>query len=58
MPTYVDQNGEFLYSYSNTGHTHEEIERIQTGCPFIHSSVMYRKQVALELGVRGEGPYV
>lgn len=48
---YVDQNGEFLYSYSNTGHTHEEIcERIQTGCPFIHSSVMYRKQVALELG--------
>ncbi len=48
---YVDQHGEFLYHYSNTGHTHEEIvERIQSGCPFIHSSVMYRKQVALELG--------
>jgi glycosyltransferase involved in cell wall biosynthesis len=48
---YTDQNGEHLYSYSNIGHTHEEImERINSFCPFIHSSVMYKKDTALQLG--------
>jgi len=48
---YTDHNGEHLYNYSNIGHTHEEIsERINFFCPFIHSSVMYKKDIALQLG--------
>lgn len=48
---YADHNGEYLYDYTNIGHTHEEIcERIGSFCPFIHSSVMYKKSIALELG--------
>ncbi len=48
---YADHNGEYLYHYSNTGHTHEEIaERITAFCPFIHSAVMYKKNIALEAG--------
>jgi len=48
---YADQAGEYLYRYTNTGHTHEEIcSKINSGCPFIHSAVMYRKNIALELG--------
>jgi glycosyltransferase involved in cell wall biosynthesis len=48
---YTDHNGEHLYSYSNIGHTYEEIiERINSFCPFIHSSVMYKKDIALQLG--------
>ena len=49
--SYTDHNGEHLYHYFNIGHTHEEIhERIASYCPFIHSSVMYKKNIALELG--------
>lgn len=48
---YADHNGEYLYRYNNTGHTHEEIaERITIFCPFIHSAVMYKKDIALEAG--------
>lgn len=48
---YADHNGEYLYQYTNTGHTHEEIaERIAAFCPFIHSSVMYKKNIALQAG--------
>jgi len=48
---YTDQAGEHLYGYANIGHTHDEIcNRITTYCPFIHSSVMYKKNIALELG--------
>jgi glycosyltransferase involved in cell wall biosynthesis len=48
---YTEHNGGHLYYYSNIGHTHEEIrDRIGNFCPFIHSSVMYKKSVALQLG--------
>jgi glycosyltransferase involved in cell wall biosynthesis len=48
---YADHHGEYLYRYNNTGHTHKEIsERISSFCPFIHSSVMYKKDIALEAG--------
>lgn len=48
---YTDHNGEHLFHYANIGHSHEEIsERINSFCPFIHSSVMYRKNIALALG--------
>jgi len=48
---YMDKNGEYLYLYRNIGHTNEEInERITTYCPFIHSSVFYIKEFALQTG--------
>jgi glycosyltransferase involved in cell wall biosynthesis len=48
---YADHTGEYLYRYNNIGHTHQEIcDRITSFCPFIHSSVMYKKNIALEAG--------
>lgn len=48
---YMSEEGEFLFTYRNTGHTNEEIqERINVYCPFIHSSVFYRKAPVLEAG--------
>lgn len=48
---YIDKNCEHLFTYHNTGYTHEEISaKIKEFCPFIHSTVMYKKSVALELG--------
>ena len=48
---YMDKNGEYLLRYENIGHTHEEIlSRIRIYCPFVHSSVFYRKQIVLGLG--------
>ncbi|GAB2831626.1 glycosyltransferase family 2 protein [Ferruginibacter profundus] len=48
---YADHNSEYLYHYANVGHTHEEInDRIGSFCPFIHSSVMYKKETALAIG--------
>jgi glycosyltransferase involved in cell wall biosynthesis len=49
--TYMDREGEYLFYYSTLGHTNKEInEKIKTYCPFIHSSVMYIREIALELG--------
>lgn len=48
---YADKNGEHLYRYNCPAYRQEEIVNyIQSGCPFIHSSVMYKKSIALELG--------
>ncbi len=48
---YADKNAEHLYRYNNAAYTNEAVkEYILSGCPFIHSSVMYKKDVALELG--------
>lgn len=48
---YMQENGEFLFSFQCLGHTHEEIrESFYFYCPFIHSSVMYRRDVVLEAG--------
>jgi len=48
---YADQSGGHLYQYTNAGHTHQEIsDTITLCCPFIHSSVMFRKNIALQLG--------
>lgn len=48
---YMNEEGEFLFTYRNTGHTNEEIQaRIHVYCPFIHSSVFYRKAPVLEAG--------
>lgn len=48
---YITQSGEHLFNFRCTGHTHEEImQQLYMYCPFIHSSVMYRKDAVLEAG--------
>jgi glycosyltransferase involved in cell wall biosynthesis len=48
---YIDLEGDYLYHYNNIGHSHEEIqEKIKLYCPFIHSSVFYKTELARKLG--------
>lgn len=50
---YISEEGEHLFDFKCIGHTYEEInEKFYSYCPFIHSSVMYRKYP-----VRNEGGY-
>jgi len=48
---YMDREGGYLYRYRNIGHTNEEIsERIFSYCPFVHSTVFYRRDIVRSLG--------
>jgi glycosyltransferase involved in cell wall biosynthesis len=48
---YISENGEHLFDFKCAGHTHEQIIRkIYSYCPFIHSSVMYRKEDVILAG--------
>jgi glycosyltransferase involved in cell wall biosynthesis len=48
---YIAESGEHLFYFRCIGHDHEEImEQLYAYCPFIHSSVMYRKDAVLETG--------
>lgn len=48
---YMAENGEHLFYFRCIGHSHEEImQQLYVYCPFIHSSVMYRKDAVLKAG--------
>ena len=48
---YVSEEGEFIFSYENTGHTHEEIsERMHQRNPLIHSAVFFLTTVIIQAG--------
>jgi glycosyltransferase involved in cell wall biosynthesis len=48
---YISENGEHLFDFKSVGHTHEQIiQKINSYCPFIHSSVMYRKEAVIKAG--------
>jgi len=48
---YISENGEHLFHFKCIGHTNEQIsKKINNYCPFIHSSVMYRKDAVLRAG--------
>jgi glycosyltransferase involved in cell wall biosynthesis len=48
---YITEIGDHLFYLRCIGHTHEEITRhLYVDCPFIHSSVMYRKEAVLKGG--------
>lgn len=48
---YMLENGEHLFNFSCIAHTHEEVgQKMYFYCPFIHSSVMYRKDAVLKAG--------
>jgi glycosyltransferase involved in cell wall biosynthesis len=53
---YILENGEFLFSFKCIAHSHEEIQRnMYVYCPFIHSSVMYKRDAVIKAG--GYNPY-
>ena len=48
---YISENGEHLFDFHCTAYTHEEImSELYYSCPFIHSSVMFRKDVVIKAG--------
>lgn len=48
---YINKDGEYIFTFNNAGYTDEVIrEKSLLGCPFIHSTVIYRKQDVLDLG--------
>lgn len=48
---YVNQTGQFIFSYDSNGHTNEEIqEKIFEKNPFIHSVVFFPKKMVLDCG--------
>jgi glycosyltransferase involved in cell wall biosynthesis len=48
---YIAESGEHLFYFRCIGHSHEEImKQLYVYCPFIHSSVMYRKDAVLKAG--------
>ena len=48
---YISEDGEHLFDFKCTGHTHDEIiQKIYLFCPFIHSAVMYRKDAVIQCG--------
>jgi glycosyltransferase involved in cell wall biosynthesis len=48
---YVDVRGNFVFSYQPRGYTDEQIKKLSYSvCPFIHSSVLFRKSIVLQVG--------
>ncbi|HEX2683779.1 MAG TPA: glycosyltransferase [Ferruginibacter sp.] len=48
---YINSNGEYVFTCSMPAHNHHEIQQLHfSKCPFIHSSVMFRKAFILQAG--------
>jgi glycosyltransferase involved in cell wall biosynthesis len=48
---YISENGSHLFYFKSFGHTNEQLlHKIYSHCPFIHSSVMYRKDPVIDAG--------
>lgn len=48
---YMDVNGNYLFLYENKGYTDEEIRKLDKKiCPFVHSTVFYKKDVVKNAG--------
>ncbi len=48
---YLDMNDEFIFSYNALMYSNEQIQQQQfIICPFIHSSVIYRKEAVMNAG--------
>jgi len=55
---YVDADGQFIFSHHPVAHLNEEIQQLKYSvCPFIHSSVFYKKDVILNNGGYNEHAY-
>lgn len=48
---YMLENGDHLFDFTCIGHTNDDlVDKLYFYCPFIHSSVMYRKDAVLKAG--------
>ena len=48
---YISEDGEHLFDFKPVGNTHDQIiQKIYSLCPFIHSSVMYRREAVIKAG--------
>jgi glycosyltransferase involved in cell wall biosynthesis len=55
---YVDAGGHYIFTHHPAGHLNEEIQQLKYSvCPFIHSSVFYKKEVILNNGGYNEHAY-
>lgn len=55
---YVDVDGHFIFTHHPAGHLNEEIQQLKYSvCPFIHSSVFYKKEVIVNNGGYNEHAY-
>ena len=55
---YLDVEGNYIFTQHPVAHLNEEIQALQyTVCPFIHSSVFYKKDVILNNGGYNEHAY-
>ena len=55
---YIDAEGHFMFTHQLAGHLNEEIQQLKYSvCPFIHSSVIYKKDVIVNYGGYNEHAY-
>jgi len=55
---YIDAEGHFIFTHHPYGHLNEEIQQLKySTCPFIHSSVFYKKEVVVKNGGYNEFAY-
>jgi glycosyltransferase involved in cell wall biosynthesis len=55
---YIDAEGHYIFTHHPAGHLNEEIQQLKyTVCPFIHSSVLYKKDVIINNGGYNEHAY-
>jgi glycosyltransferase involved in cell wall biosynthesis len=48
---YIDMHNEFVFAYTSPGYTNDEIQKKKyITCPFIHSTIIFKKQAVLEAG--------
>ncbi len=48
---YITKDGDYIFRFNNKGYTDAQIrESIKYSCPFIHSTVMYKKEIVRNLG--------
>ena len=55
---YIDAHGHFVFTHHPVAHLSEEIRQLKYSvCPFIHSSVFYKKEVVIDNGGYNEHAY-
>jgi glycosyltransferase involved in cell wall biosynthesis len=55
---YIDAEGHFIFTHHPAAHLNEEIQQLKFSvCPFIHSSVFYKKEVIVSNGGYNEHAY-
>lgn len=55
---YMDADGHYIFTHHPEGHLNEEIQQLKyTICPFIHSSVFYKKEAVVNNGGYNEHAY-